>query len=540
MNKPPTLPQIQQPQGNHTTRRKRLINFLESAKFDILLGVIFFIITCLYVILMFTNNVPLPGLILLFMLWFVFSILSRRISFATPMDMLIIGLLLFPPISLFVSIDWELTLPNTYGLVLSAALFYLIVNLFRRRKRLPLALIATILLAIMIATLGLVGTDWGTSKSNFLTSIYQLLPNVLKNLPGMPVGQGINENTLGGALAFFLPFLVSLIWDKGGFRRMYLKNSSREDLIHILYKSTIGLVILLIAITLILTQSRGAMLGSIVGILVLAIWKDKHFLWVLPVILLYFIVIIQGYTKGGLTELVALLDNSGEATIQSRLTLWQNSIYILQDFPITGTGLSAFGSVFQSYYTFNIFPYANTVFFHAHNTFLTIAVEMGLPAMVLYGALLGSFFTMAFYVNRTGRKFIRTLASGLACGMIAHQVFGLTDAYTLGKKLGVIMWIYFGLMTALFIHRHRLFGKSFQRISSLQMRIKPDPQFVKHQFKNMLFGFLFWIVVSLAAIAFINLNPYISLAVAIAGGALLGVHLTHQYRETTKRLAHSQ
>ncbi len=88
---------------------------------------------------------------------------------------------------------------------------------------------------------------------------------------------------------------------------------------------------------------------------------------------------------------------------------------------------------------------------------------MGLPALVLYGSLLGSFFTMAILVYKSGRAFIRTLTLGLSCGMIAHQVFGLADAYSLGKKLGVIMWIYFGLMTALYIHRHRFFGKSLSR-----------------------------------------------------------------------------
>ncbi len=105
------------------------------------------------------------------------------------------------------------------------------------------------------------------------------------------------------------------------------------------------------------------MLGSAVGLLVLAIWKDRHFLWLLPVIGLYFLVAWQSYAKGSLIELVALLDKSGEATIQTRLNLWQNAVYLLQDFPITGTGLSTFGSVFQTFYTFNIFPHGDTVFF---------------------------------------------------------------------------------------------------------------------------------------------------------------------------------
>ncbi len=146
------------------------------------------------------------------------------------MDISIFCLLLLLPISLFISVDRDLTLPKVHGLLLSTALFYVIVNAVRRKNRLQIAAIALILLSLAVVFLGLFGTDWNDSRFQFLDMIYQILPNIITNITNSPAGAGINANTLGGALAFFLPFLVSLFWDKGGFNRMFLKNASREEL----------------------------------------------------------------------------------------------------------------------------------------------------------------------------------------------------------------------------------------------------------------------------------------------------------------------
>jgi len=37
----------------------------------------------------------------------------------------------------------------------------------------------------------------------------------------------------------------------------------------------------------------------------------------------------------------------------------------------------------------------------------------------------------------------------LAAGMFAHHVFGLTDAFMLGTKPGIVMWIFFAFAAAI-------------------------------------------------------------------------------------------
>lgn len=37
-------------------------------------------------------------------------------------------------------------------------------------------------------------------------------------------------------------------------------------------------------------------------------------------------------------------------------------------------------------------------------------------------------------------------------GLLAHQVFGLTDAFMLGAKPGIVMWILMGLITGMYLN----------------------------------------------------------------------------------------
>jgi hypothetical protein len=41
---------------------------------------------------------------------------------------------------------------------------------------------------------------------------------------------------------------------------------------------------------------------------------------------------------------------------------------------------------------------------------------------------------------------------GLGAGILAHQIFGLTDAFMLGTKPGIVMWIIMGLITGLYLN----------------------------------------------------------------------------------------
>ncbi len=133
-------------------------------------------------------------------------------------------------------------------------------------------------------------------------------------------------------------------------------------------------------------------------------------------------------------------------------------------------------------------------------------------------------------VTRTIRKVRsigKTLLMGLTCGILAHQVYGLMDAYVLGKKLGVILWLYLGLVTALFVHQGN-FARSRRPRSRTSEIGKWDWQRLGQRLWNLLVGLGLWAGLSLAAVGLVNLNPYLSLGLACLSGGALGISLAAQ------------
>ena len=112
------------------------------------------------------------------------------------------------------------------------------------------------------------------------------------------------------------------------------------------------------------------------------------------------------------------------------------------------------------------------------------------------------------------------------------------DANNLGTKLGAILWIFLGLIAAVYVHR-----KNFQwqqgfppNQSDRTSFAKPTQITTKRRFTDMLIGLAYWLLISLGAVTFVNISPLVSLALAMAGGIYLGILLTKQYRKTTSKL----
>ncbi|MBW6466711.1 MAG: O-antigen ligase family protein [Brevefilum sp.] len=497
---------------------------------DLIQGATFILIVALYAGLMLTDRVPTLGLVAVAALWLVYLLLSGRLNFSTPLDLPILVMLGLLPLSLAVSIDRELSLPKIYGLVLGIVMFCLIVNNLRNYDRLHLAVLALIILAIGTAALGLISINATSEVLSFLPPLQNLLRRIQ---PGsFAVGnRGVNANTIGGALTFFVPLLGSLLWNPGAFNRSALRTKSNRDLLFVAYKVLVFGAFLFVLGVLILTRSRSAYLGCAVGFMALLIFKDRRFIWLIPILLANAIFVIYYFGDGDPLAFLYSLDTSRETTLQDRFALWSSAVGIIQDFPITGAGIFTFSKVLGEVYTAQIFEIQPMQYFHAHNLYLAIAFDLGIPGLVLYTALLSSFGVMAYRTINRGRSIIRVVVVGLVSGMVAHHAFGLIDANTLGTKLGIILWIFLGLMAALYTHkRYRGWRTDSQAgdqpgLAILNLDWKP----FKRRLRDLLFGLVLWVIISLAAVTFITLNPILSIVLAIAGGILLGILLAGHF-----------
>jgi putative inorganic carbon (HCO3(-)) transporter len=95
-------------------------------------------------------------------------------------------------------------------------------------------------------------------------------------------------------------------------------------------------------------------------------------------------------------------------------------------------------------------PTGDTV--HAHDNLLQAALDVGIPGLVAYTAiwLLAGALLIDTY-RHAHDQIYRTIAGGLGAGLIAHFVFGMTDAIPLGAKAGILFWL--ALALAVGLHR---------------------------------------------------------------------------------------
>lgn len=405
-----------------------------------------------YAWFVFADRPPLLGLLPLAALLILRIIGIARLFTWTPHDLPIVLLVLLTGVSaLVISVDRSLSLPKLYGLLLSVLAYYEVAFGARLQGNLRLWLIALGVLGIAMAGMGLLGSDWFSAKIIDLARVYAFIPQVIADVPRSIRG-GFHPNGVAGTLIFVMPlYAVQVI------ARWQERNQDRSRRAKV--TGALNLVALgTTAPVLLLTQSRGALLGlGIASVALFFAWKRRWLLSVgsmvglvalVAVLLVLFPDLLRGVG-------VAQAGRDVESSFAFRLAVWRAALQVLQAFPFTGVGIGTFDTIvrllFPHLYPAN--PYdASITITHAHNELLQVAIDLGIPGFVAYVALLSAFARTAWraYTWAPDER-IRRIVLGLGGGMLAHQLFGLTDAFMLGTKPGIVMWILMGLVTGLYL-----------------------------------------------------------------------------------------
>jgi putative inorganic carbon (hco3(-)) transporter len=134
------------------------------------------------------------------------------------------------------------------------------------------------------------------------------------------------------------------------------------------------------------------------------------------------------------------------STLDFRREVWLWGVTAVEEFPITGTGLGTFRRVAPERYPMAVpddFDIA-----HAHNIFLQVALDTGLPGLVAYMSLLVITGLIGWRVASDKVEY-RPLVLGLLAALIALHVYGLGDALAPGSKPAVVFWLILGLIAGM-------------------------------------------------------------------------------------------
>jgi len=384
------------------------------------------------------------------------GVLARRNPLRrTPLNLALLLLAVMVLVSLYATYDIAQSLSKITGMVLAFGVFFTFARKTRRFTAWWLACGIFAATSLGMAAFALVSVQWGAKLPVIGALVARLTPRIT-GLPGAE--QGISANELAGALVWSIPLFIALtaaLFTRREALREMLGNIRTWLALGALTGATLFMVTILV-----LTQSRGGYLGFAVGagamLFVILAWRWRIVLIAVSVIALIAVAFFLFTSPDSLTEANSstLAVESATSTWEGRTEVWSRALYGIQDFPFTGMGMNTFRRVVHVLYPlFMIGPDSDIA--HAHNEFLQAALDLGVPGLIAFLALYLGAGAMLYTVWSRAKKILpdarvlRAVVLGLGAGLLAHAVYGMTDAVTLGSKPGVLFWMMLGLIAGL-------------------------------------------------------------------------------------------
>lgn len=250
----------------------------------------------------------------------------------------------------------------------------------------------------------------------------------LENNPGMRTrvySVFNNPNILAEYLVMIIPLAVSLFW--------YSKKLSKKIIF-------LGLTLIMV-LALVLTQSRGGWLGFAFSALIFIILIEKRLLLTLVPISIGGVFLLPDSIMNRILSIGNLADSSNAY----RITMWEITLDIIRDNWVAGVGFGhlPFKQTFETY--IRTMP-----IFHAHNTYLQTAAEMGIPGLVAFLLFLFTLFKYGIKnLIKQDDKYIRVMAAGVLSGLGGVLFHGLVENILYLPRIIFTFWIMVSLVLTL-------------------------------------------------------------------------------------------
>jgi O-antigen ligase len=283
-----------------------------------------------------------------------------------------------------------------------------------------------------LVLLGLVEAAYGIVQ--YLTGWQQIFTYVKKYDLEEATGTYINRNHFAGHLEMVMPFVLAAAFyafDKWTSRRHAFSGSAEAE-----ERSSAGhqmlfylFLLVLAGVALIFSRSRMGILVTLFTVLfmsVLAQMKVRRKGWLLGVLGFLGVVVSYGLWIG-LGPVLARFEKVTDPaylTLEGRFAIWSDTLGLIRDFPLLGSGLGTYQIVYRQHQT----TLVNKLVEHAHNDYLEFAATTGIPGAALLFIpifyLLGRMI-LAFLEDRRGYR--RSVLLGCIGATLAILIHSLAD-----------------------------------------------------------------------------------------------------------------
>ena len=364
-------------------------------------------------------QLPVIGAFAVLLAW-LFHIMIYR-DFKFPKSSQWKFLFFFTVILIFSSLPhWEYSYFSFFDLIKVIILYFLVANLVKTEKQIKIVLFFMLFLGVITAFFGIYQQTHG-------------LGGILRG--GITRAEGFegNPNYLAMDLVILIPVVLCLFVRSG----------------KILLKTLFLSIFILFLTTIMLTYSRAGALGSSV-VLFLIFWRffnrrQKIAYFFLAIALM---LILLPYIPTAYIERIKSIVNLGEVSIRGRIDGLIVGFWMMKDHPFLGVGVGRWGlNYWQKAITL---PYVQTKFSKwAHNIFIEIGAQLGIPALIFFLFLLLYLFKDLIFSRKIFLEkkelFLSTIAQALEIGLVGFLSCALF-AQAVHLKL---FWMLAGLSVSL-------------------------------------------------------------------------------------------
>lgn len=213
-----------------------------------------------------------------------------------------------------------------------------------------------------------------------------------------------NYGLLAAFVLTFWPLLFSRLEKRGG--------------LAFLFRSSLGVVLGLLL--LFWTRLRGAWLAFLGGV-IFFLWNQKKKLY----LVLLFCAATEAILLLPRSMVIHLDAERKEQSLVERFYLWDRAAEVIRARPWTGTGINTYAVAHQKYDRRQNWRVKN---YYAHNGYLQMAAETGLPSLACFLTFLFFYFRKAFgfLKGATNEEEKRTLV-GILTGLVNFLILSLID-----------------------------------------------------------------------------------------------------------------
>lgn len=394
---------------------------------------IFWVELPLIALVVFAGMVWIPLLWAAPMLGLVYLFLQRAVEKRFQSNSVIdVAAILFVIVLLFniaLAVIPENTLYPLLRILSGIALYYAVVHWSRNGISLRWLSVLTGFATLGLCLFSLIAVNWTSGKLFFIPlSVYERFSVFVRDT--------IHPNVLAGSLIAIIPLSLAMLlfgWKK----------------ITWLERLLFSFVLIGASISLILTQSRGGLLALSAALLVVFLLRSRKFWFVAFAGVLVGIGLLVFY---GQPEFVRRLsDIISIEGLGQREDIWLRAIYMIEDFPITGVGLGHFSDAFRIFYPMSLDPTSHMP--HAHNLFLQVGADLGIPGLVVWLSIQLSSLLAAWKVFKLGKNQNQAPFCAFGAGLIGCQMaiilHGLFDSVLWGEiRIAPLVWWVWGMAMA--------------------------------------------------------------------------------------------